>query len=99
MGLFDIFSFKKEGKAVFSRETFKDVLETAKDAIIKMAKENLPGQEKKNRVDSLVIAKILVLTAKVKNGLILWVIDRIIALIPVVTQLIYDSLKAKVEEL
>lgn len=99
MGLFDIFSFKKEGKAVFTKEVFKEVLETAKDAIIKMAKENIPGQEKKNQVDSLVITKILVLTTNVKNGLVLWVINRIIDLIPVVTQLVYDSLKARIEEL
>lgn len=99
MGLFDIFSFKKEGKAVFTKEVFKEVLETAKDAIIRMAKENIPGQEKKNQVDSLVITKILVLTTNVKNGLVLWVINRIIDLIPVVTQLVYDSLKARIEEL
>ena len=99
MGLFDIFSFKKEGKAVFTKEVFKEVLETAKDAIIRMAKENIPGQEKKNQVDRLVITKILVLTTNVKNGLVLWVINRIIDLIPVVTQLVYDSLKARIEEL
>ena len=99
MGLFDIFSFKKEGKSIFNRDVFKEVLETAKDAIIRMAKENIPGQEKKNQVDSLVITKILVLTTNVKNGLVLWVINRIIDLIPVVTQLVYDSLKARIEEL
>lgn len=99
MGLFDIFSFKKEGKSVFNRDVFKEVLETAKDAIIRMAKENIPGQEKKNQVDNLVITKILVLTTNIKNGLVLWVINRIIDLIPVVTQLVYDSLKARVEEL
>lgn len=99
MGLFDIFSFKKEGKAVFTKEVFKEVLETAKDAIIKMAKENIPGQEKKKQVDSLVITKILIMTANVKNGLVIWVINRIVDLIPVVTQLIYDFLKAKIEEL
>ena len=99
MVLFDIFSFKKEGKSVFNRDVFKEVLETAKDAIIRMAKENIPGQEKKNQVDNLVITKILVLTTNIKNGLVLWVINRIIDLIPVVTQLVYDSLKARVEEL
>ena len=99
MGLFDIFSFKKEGKSVFNRDVFKEVLETAKDAIIRIAKENIPGQEKKNQVDNLVITKILVMTSNIKNGLVLWVINRIIDLIPVVTQLVYDSLKARVEEL
>ena len=99
MGLFDIFSFKKEGKAVFNKDVFKEVLETAKNAIIKMAKENIPGQEKKEKVDGIVIAKILLMTSGIKNGLVLWLIDRIIDLIPVVTQLVYDFLKAKVEEL
>ena len=99
MGLFDIFTFKKDGKKVFCRETFSEILKVARDAIIAMAKENIPGIEKKEKVDLIVVAKILELTVNVKNGLVLWVINRIIDFIPVITQLIYNFLKEKIENL
>ena len=99
MGLFDAFSFKKDGKKVFCREAFSEILKVARDAIIAMAKENIPGIEKKEKVDLIVVAKILELTVNVKNGLVLWVINRIIDFIPVITQLIYDFLKEKIENL
>ena len=99
MGLFDAFSFKKDGKKVFCRETFSEILKVARDAIIAMAKENIPGIEKKEKVDLIVVTKILELTVNVKNGLVLWVINRIIDFIPVITQLIYNFLKEKIENL
>ena len=101
MGLFDLFSFKKDGRKVFSREVFKEVLEQARESIIEQAKKNIPGQEKKQAVDEIVVQFIRakIATLEVKNGLILWLIDRIIELIPLVTQLVYDFLKEKVESL
>lgn len=101
MGLFDVFTFKKDGKKVFSREVFKEVLENARENIIEQAKKNITGQEKKQRVDEVVAhfihAKIA--TLEVKNGLVLWLIDRVISLVPLITQLVYDFLKQKVENL
>ena len=101
MGLFDVFTAKKDGKKIFSREVFKEVLEAARDKIIEQVKKNIPGEEKKIIVDNFVIALILkkVKDLEVKNGLILWLVDKVLELIPLVTQLIYEFLKEKVENL
>ena len=99
MGLFDVFSFKKEAQKVFNKENFNIVLTTAREAIVSFVDKEILGSEKKKRVDEIVIAKIIELTINVKNGLVLWVIDRLIDLVPVVTQLIYNFLKEKVENL
>lgn len=102
MIIFDIFTFKKEATKVFSKENFQHILETAKDEIIKQAKENVnaKGPEKKIIVDKIVIAKIEVLKETYKkNGLIVWLLNLIIKVIPTVTQLIYEFLKEKVENL
>ena len=99
MGLFDVFSFKKEAQKVFNKENFNIVLTTAREAIISFVDKEILGSEKKKRVDEIVVAKIIELTINVKNGLVLWVIDRLIDLVPVITQLVYDFLKEKVENL
>ena len=49
MSIFDVFSFKKEGTKVFSKENFQFILMTAKEEILKQAKENILGAEKKKR--------------------------------------------------
>lgn len=98
--ILDVFTFKKEGVKVFSKENFKHILETARAEIINQAKERIPGVEKKLIVDRIVIAKVNVLKETYpKNKLILWVLDRIIYVIPTVTQLIYEFLKEKIENL
>ena len=99
MGLFDVFSFKKEAQKVFTRENLDSVLKTARSAIISFVNKDILGEQKKKRVDEIVIAKIIELTANIKNGLVLWLIDKLISLVPAITQLIYDFLKEKVENL
>lgn len=101
MGLFDVFTFKKDGKKVFSREVFKEVLEEARKEIIEQVKKAIPGEEKKAIVDERMRALIRkkVKDLEVKNGFILWLVEKIIELIPLVTQLIYNFLKEKVENL
>ena len=99
MGLLDVFSFKKEAQKVFNSENFNSVLKTAREAIISFVNKDILGEQKKKRVDEIVIVKIIELTNNVKNGLVIWLVDRLIDLVPVVTQLIYDFLKEKVENL
>ena len=101
MGLFDFFTFKKDGKKIFSKEVFKEVLEEARERIIEQAKAAISGEEKKAIVDKFVIAFVQakVKSLEIKNGLILWLVDRVIGLIPLVTQIIYNFLKEKVEAL
>lgn len=101
MGLFDVFTFKKDGKKVFSKEVFKEVLEEAREKIIEQVKKVIPGEEKKAIVDEHVIAFIRkkVKDLEVKNGFILWLVEKIIELIPMITQIVYNFLKEKVENL
>ena len=100
MSIFDVFSFKKEGAKVFSIENFQFILMTVKEEILKQAKEQIAGAEKKKIVDNIVIAKINVLKETYpKNKLILWILDRVIDAVPAITQLIYEFLKEKIENL
>lgn len=99
MGLFDAFSFKREAQKVFNKENFHKILLVAREAIVSFAKDNMPGVEKKKRVDEIVSIKIRELVAGISNKLVLWLVNRIIDIIPVITQLIYDFLKEKVENL
>lgn len=100
-GLFDAFSFKKEASKIFSKEAFGEILEHARSVIIEFAKENMPGEEKKRNVDLIVTSHIYakVAEANVKNKWVLWLVDRLVDLLPRVTQLIYDCLKEKVKNL
>ena len=99
MSIFDVFSFKKDAAKVFTKEAFTAVLERARVEIIKQVKNNIPGPEKKRIVDNIVILKVREAREGCKNKAVLWVIDKIILVIPAVTQLIYDFLKEKVENL
>ena len=99
MGLFDLFSFKKETTIVFSKENLNALLETARHAIIEQVKEHYPGSDKKAKVDLTVIAKIEELKEKVKNKYVCFIIERIKDIVPRLTQLVYDFLKEKVENL
>ena len=97
MSIFDVFTFKKEAVKVFTAENFAAVMEKAKEEIIKQADKKIAGSEKKTIVDNIVIAKIREFRSTCKNKLVLWIIDQIIKVVPTVTQLIYEFLKAKIE--
>ncbi len=99
MSIFDVFTFKKEALNVFTPANFSAVMAKAREEIIKQVKSKVPGPEKKALVDNVVIAKIREFRNNCKNKLVLWVIDQIIKVVPTVTQLIYDFLKEKVENL
>lgn len=99
MGIFDIFTFKKEAEKVLTPENFSEVLQKARGEIIKQAKANIPGIEKKTLVDNAVIVKIREFRSTCKNKIVLWLLDQIIKVVPTITQLIYDFLKEKVENL
>ena len=93
MGLFDIFTFKKESKKIFTKENFQIVLNCAKEEIIKQVKNKLPGKEKMAIVEKAVISKIWELQNNTSNSVIKWLLDLLILVVPVVTQFIYDTLK------
>ena len=99
MGLFDIFTFKKESKKIFTKENFQIVLNCAKEEIIKQVKNKLPGKEKMAIVEKAVISKIWELQNSTSNSVIKWLLDLLILVVPVVTQFIYDTLKETVKNL
>lgn len=101
MGLFDVFTFKKESGKVFSKENFKELFQEARSHIIELAKENIPGEEKKRALDTLLTARVYMKVSelKVKNKIVLWLVDKFIEILPTITQLIYEFLKEKVESL
>ncbi len=101
MGLFDVFSFKKEASKVLTKESFTEILELARIKIAELAKANFPGEEKKKQVDAIVVNRIYdkVKEANIKNKLVLWIVEKLIDLIPRVVQLVYNFLKEKVENL
>ena len=101
MGLFDVFTFKKESGKVFSKENFKELFQEARSHIIELAKENIPGEEKKRALDTLLTSRVYMKVSelKVKNKIVLWLVDRFVEILPTITQLIYEFLKEKVESL
>lgn len=99
MSVFDVFTFKKEGKKVFSIENFKGILDLAKAEIIKMAKEKIPGIEKKIAVDKIVLERLDGIKKNCNNGIIIFILDLVAKAIPTITQAVYDFLKEKVENL
>lgn len=101
MGLFDAFSFKREAAKVLNKETFVEVLKLAREKILELAKKNIPGQEKKAILDEFLTLKIRskVKEGKITNKYVLWLIDKIIEILPSVTQIVYELLKEKVENL
>ena len=75
-------------------------METARLAILEQAKDKVAkGYQKKFIVDEKVIATINILKDSCKNGLVIWLLDRITDTVPTVTQLIYNFLQEKVENL
>lgn len=101
MGLFDVFSFKKEATKVLNKDMFVEILKMAREKIIDLAKENFPGAEKKEQLDTTLVEFIRakVKEGKIGNKLVLWVVEKLVDILPKVTQLVYDFLKEKVENL
>lgn len=99
MGLFDAFTFKKEAIKVFSKENIIGTLNLAKEKIAEKALEAIAGNEKKEAVDKIVIDFIRERAKVTSNKIVLWFVDRVIEIIPSITQKVYDFLKEKIENL
>ena len=99
MGLLDIFTFKKEAGKVFSSENIAGLFDLAKDKIVEQVKDKIKGEEKKAIVDYFVVNYIREKVKGCTNKYVLWLVDRLIAEVPKITQIVYDFLKAKIENL
>ncbi len=99
MGLFDVFTFKKEAVKVFSKENIVATLNLAKEKIVEKAQEAIAGNEKKEIVDKIVIDFIKEKAKVTNNKVVLWFVDKVIEIIPSITQTVYDFLKERIENL
>lgn len=99
MSIFDLFTFKGEIKKVFTKENLLSILDLAKAEIIKQATSNLLGIEKKKVVDEVIRVRIECIKEDCKNKFVLLILEKIEDAIPIITQNIYDNLKAHIENL
>lgn len=99
MGLFDIFTFKKQAAEVFSKENIADVLDKARTSIIEQVKAKYPGPEKMAAVVIKVQDLIIKKSSSCTNKLVLWLVGQLLNIVPTITQLVYNFLKEKVENL
>ncbi len=95
----DLFDFKSVAKKIFTKENFEEICNFAKNQIvIFVGKNDLLGKEKKEKVDKKVIA-FLQEKLHSDNGFVKFIINLLIAIVPAITQFIYDTLKARVDGL
>lgn len=101
MGLFDAFTFKKDSAKILNKEFFTDILKLTREKIIELAKKEIAGYEKKEQLDKFLILHIQaeVEEREVTNKYTLWVIGKLIEMLPNITQLVYEFLKEKIESL
>ena len=101
MGLFDAFTFKKDSAKILNKEFFTDILKLTREKIIELAKKEIAGHEKKEQLDKFLILHIQaeVEEREVTNKYTLWVIGKLIEMLPNITQLVYEFLKEKIESL
>ena len=97
MNIFSIFTFKKGFKELFSKENLSDLFNYAKTQILHYVnKSDLLGYEKKKKVDEAVLSYIdMKFTSS--NCFVKFVINLIKAVVPTITQFIYDNLKSYIE--
>lgn len=99
MSIFDLFGLKSKLQKVFSKENIEEVINTAKEAIISKVPSEEEGAQKKAYVDS-VVKNLLLTKASAFSGVTRWLVaDLLTAVVPTITQLIYDHLKAYIDKL
>lgn len=91
-------TLKKYLTNIFSKEKILSIFEYTKNQIIKQAKINLTGTEKKSNVDKTVIEYIKSNFIS-SNPFVSLLINILIENVPLITQCIYESLKRYVDNL
>ena len=100
MNIFGIFTLASSAKKVFSAENVKSFLTFIRAQIIYYVdKKELLGKDKKANVDARAIEYVKTHWFGY-NSVLDWFLEKIfIPVIPIVTQAVYDLLKARVENL
>ena len=95
----NIVTFKDKFKEVFTKENIEKAVDEIKEAIEKYEEyKNLTGEEKKQRVDEHII-EWLDENWHSDNDKVQWVINRVIDLTPIITQICYNLLVTKFTKL
>lgn len=91
----NIATFKQKFTEAFTKDKIEKIVEQIRKLIEKYEEyKSLSGEEKKQRVDEY-ITDWLIENWESDNDYVQWIIDRIIDLVPVFTQLVYNLLIAK----
>ena len=99
MGLFDVFTFKKQALELFSKKNIDEFLNKARTLIIEQIKANYPGPEKMEKVVEALIDFVVDKSENINNKLVLWLGEQLVKAIPAIAQIVYNFLKEKVENL
>ena len=95
----NIVTFKDKFREVFTKENIEKAVDEIKEAIEKYEEhKNLTGEEKKQRVDEHII-EWLDENWHSDNDKVQWVINRVIDLTPIITQICYNLLVTKFTKL
>lgn len=95
----NIITFKDKFREVFTQENIEKAIKEIKEAIEKYEEyKNLTGEEKKERVDEH-IEEWLDENWHSDNDKVQWIIDRVIDLVPTITQICYNLLVEKFTKL
>lgn len=93
-----IFTFKAKVQEVLNNQVIKDIVNFIKETIICLKDSDLTNEEKKSRLDTLTI-ELIKERCKSDNIFVQFLIDVLLECIPLITQLIYDLLKDKIDGL
>lgn len=93
-----IFTFKSNAKKVFNKQNATNLLNYIKNQIIYHVKSELSNESKKANVDAFVINYIRK-TFISKNIIVEFFVNQLIELVPIITQLVFNMLKSRVNGL
>jgi len=91
----NIATFKGKFTEAFTKDKIEELVDEIKKLIEKYEEyKSLSGKEKKQRVDEFIV-EWLIENWQSDNDYVQWIIDRIIDLVPVFTQVVYNLLITK----
>lgn len=91
-----VFTFKSKVSEILNNKNIKDVVNFIKDTIDCLKDEDITNEEKKQELDSLTVGFI---EARLKstNIYVQFLINVLIECVPLITQLVYDLLKDRID--
>lgn len=91
-----ILTFKEKVQEVLNNQVVREIVDFIKETIICLKDTELTNLEKKKRLDTLTI-ELIKKKCKSDNIFVQFLIDALLECVPLITQLVYDLLKLRVE--